>query len=616
MKRHFILCTLVLFISFLLDGCKRNEEILNPEIKTEISEDVVQVSSNTDKIVAFKGNVLTVKGLTGFSSLRVAASDIKIGSIIEAEPSTILPDGLLVKIVNISPNQQYGPGYNNLEVVPAKLEDYIKNCPKSESKETFIPESVTTEPNVTSKITGQSVELEIQKTFYHTANTPTEKGSVKVSGKIVFERDLKLGLAIEKSEIKYFKYEIINKDKLDIKITGNYTLEKEKEFPLATIKGKRIEFLLGVFPSIPVWVKPIFKVRLKLTAKGGIKLEAEIIKLEKEYVRGAEYTGGVWRSLDVDKPKDETPLKRDIDLNGEAKVALNAGFEGAFYEGLVSLGLEGEVFGQINSRVALNEPLKADFKAGIDFKVNISSSIFSKKLADFTFTFASWEIRKDIIDLTKDITVSSDIPTNGLIAYYPFDGNADDESGNDNNGIEKGEITYSNDRHEIPKKACSFNGSNAYIVVPQSLTINSITKNTDATFSCWFKTDSWNNVGGHISKNNNSYDLHYRFLLGETGSFLQVEQLVGSSNTLQLKTNRWYHFVAVKEGSVAKFYIDGNLINTTQMTNDVWATNINTNLEIGRDAHGFIEYTRGLFDEIRIYNRALNDGEILQLFNN
>ena len=50
------------------------------------------------------------------------------------------------------------------------------------------------------------------------------------------------------------------------------------------------------------------------------------------------------------------------------------------------------------------------------------------------------------------------VPTNGLIAWYPFNGNANDESGNGNNGTVNG-ATLTIDRNGNSDNAYSFNGS-------------------------------------------------------------------------------------------------------------------------------------------------------------
>jgi hypothetical protein len=55
------------------------------------------------------------------------------------------------------------------------------------------------------------------------------------------------------------------------------------------------------------------------------------------------------------------------------------------------------------------------------------------------------------------------VPSNGLVAYYPFNGNANDESGNGNNGVVYG-ATLVPDRFGNSNRAYYFNGTNNYIV--------------------------------------------------------------------------------------------------------------------------------------------------------
>jgi hypothetical protein len=266
--------------------------------------------------------------------------------------------------------------------------------------------------------------------------------------------------------------------------------------------------------------------------------------------------------------------------------------------------------GQICANIDL--PYDLDWKVTMEgslgiFRRHIAKpklNIYTNNLFNGTLGTYNWCTNITNINITDD-----------LIAYYPFNNSTNDLSGNSNNGTINGGFAYTFDRNNQPNRAADFNGSDAYITVPPSLTLNSITKQTDASFICWFKTDSWNNIGGHISKNDNGNDLHYRFLVNETGTLLQVEQPYGYGNYSALQPNRWYHFAAIKSGTTAKFYLDGVVINTTTMINDQWASNFNTNLEIGRDAHGPVEYTRGAMDEIRIYKRALNQAEILRIKN-
>ena len=75
---------------------------------------------------------------------------------------------------------------------------------------------------------------------------------------------------------------------------------------------------------------------------------------------------------------------------------------------------------------------------------------------------------------------------NGLIAYYPFNGNANDESGNGHHGDVNGS-TLTPDRYGTANKAYSFDGTDDYIDLGNKPAFNFGT--SDFTISLWFKTD-------------------------------------------------------------------------------------------------------------------------------
>jgi len=72
----------------------------------------------------------------------------------------------------------------------------------------------------------------------------------------------------------------------------------------------------------------------------------------------------------------------------------------------------------------------------------------------------------------------------GLVAYYPFNGNANDESGNGNNGILFG-ASLTSDRFGLINKAYSFNGNGQYISLPASISIS-----RDISISFWIKSSN------------------------------------------------------------------------------------------------------------------------------
>ena len=66
--------------------------------------------------------------------------------------------------------------------------------------------------------------------------------------------------------------------------------------------------------------------------------------------------------------------------------------------------------------------------------------------------------------LTFGQNVPSYVPTNGLVGWWPFNGNANDESGNGNNGTVNG-ATFTTDRNGASNNAYNFDGQSSFIEV-------------------------------------------------------------------------------------------------------------------------------------------------------
>ena len=92
------------------------------------------------------------------------------------------------------------------------------------------------------------------------------------------------------------------------------------------------------------------------------------------------------------------------------------------------------------------------------------------------------------IQIFAQNNIPSYVPTNGLVAWYPFNGNANDESGSGNNGTVYG-ATLTTDRFGNSGKAYFFNTIPCYIDLPEISTELGKPGN-NATYSMWFKGNS------------------------------------------------------------------------------------------------------------------------------
>ncbi len=208
--------------------------------------------------------------------------------------------------------------------------------------------------------------------------------------------------------------------------------------------------------------------------------------------------------------------------------------------------------------------------------------------------------------------------TTGLVAYYPFNGNANDESGNGNNGLVNG-ATLTSDRLGKENSAYSFNGTNNYIH------INKLFFDIGwVNYSICF----WSNLP-QIPNPNNGYSSQvflntsphtgiafdanwgnsgkYSLFLGNGGNNWAFFHNVPSiSNSI---ASIWKHFVVTRNGNTVSLYIDGKLDQT-------WTGNLNVTSRFcsmflgAADPSATSEYLRGVLDEFRFYNRSLSQEEI------
>ena len=213
----------------------------------------------------------------------------------------------------------------------------------------------------------------------------------------------------------------------------------------------------------------------------------------------------------------------------------------------------------------------------------------------------------------------------GLVAYYPFNGNANDtsESANANDGIEFGEISYEAGKIE---EAASFNGINDYITIGYN---DDITSTNKISISAWIKINNIPSnkvaiISGHYG-NNNGYDDPFYLGIESDGSIkfsVEHSNQDGSSivSNSQISTKQWFHVVAIYDYSLSannqKLFI-----NSTQESYADFNKTLSPyshDISIGAEITHYSPIQRyvidGLIDEVRIYNRALSESEIQELY--
>jgi uncharacterized protein (TIGR02145 family) len=211
------------------------------------------------------------------------------------------------------------------------------------------------------------------------------------------------------------------------------------------------------------------------------------------------------------------------------------------------------------------------------------------------------------------------VPTNGLVGWWPFTGNANDLSVNGNNGTVNG-ATLTTDRFGVANRAYLFNGVTNYIEVVHNATFD-FESNNSITISTWFLTSSINGSvfvqkQAGVGATQNGFNCG---LLNVSGALCGVSKKTPGNQSLigfgpnGYNNSAWHNFVYSFTNGNAKLYYDGQLINTQTDIGSIVANSI-TNLFFGVGLPQNTAYFNGKLDDIGIWNRALSQQEISALY--
>ena len=216
------------------------------------------------------------------------------------------------------------------------------------------------------------------------------------------------------------------------------------------------------------------------------------------------------------------------------------------------------------------------------------------------------------------------LPKDGLVGWWPFNGNANDESGNGNHGKVNGAI-LSEDRNGLPNKSFKFDGSTNDIDCGNS----KILELNNFSISVWYKIiNKPNSPNEYVMICKSDYKdntLGYRTTLGSipNNNPQFVWSQLGGGNSCgnyvesysETNLNLWSNVISVKENNTLKIYVDGKLQSNTVNVCGEFSNSrpllFGSKYDYNNIKNGFFN---GQLDDIAIYNRALTEAEIQALY--
>jgi len=194
----------------------------------------------------------------------------------------------------------------------------------------------------------------------------------------------------------------------------------------------------------------------------------------------------------------------------------------------------------------------------------------------------------------------------GLVAYYPFENEASDESLNKFDG-KQARVSFINDQQR--GKVAQFSG-NSYIVLPKAENLS--LRNHDFTISAWVRLDENENIDNSILGTTvSSYQEGIHFTIRENKPYFGFYSNDVQGNT-KLDYGIWYHVVARynKLNGEQAIYVNGKL-DSKSLGHPPYQGK--EDIIIGNASFGWRAFFNGHMDDVGIWDRPLGDQEIFNL---
>lgn len=198
----------------------------------------------------------------------------------------------------------------------------------------------------------------------------------------------------------------------------------------------------------------------------------------------------------------------------------------------------------------------------------------------------------------------SPIPTNGLVAWYPFNGNANDESGNGNNGTVNG-ASLTSDRSGLALKAYYFDGINDFISTDRKIL-------SSFSISFWFQLENNREWAPFVDAHNANFEILAKFSKPTFIKWISSPNNYDEfsvDNSVELK--KWAHLVCTFTNGTVQVFQNGSFIKSFGSVNFPMTDG---KFFFGESRSGNSQFLEGKMDDIAIWNRAITADEVSEIY--
>ncbi len=202
-----------------------------------------------------------------------------------------------------------------------------------------------------------------------------------------------------------------------------------------------------------------------------------------------------------------------------------------------------------------------------------------------------------------------DLPSEGLVSFYDFQGTANDFlSNNDGTGYN---VVYLENIPNSSNQVIMLNGFSSYVDLRNPFDYERM------TLSIWFNAGYFENIYDLIYTSDNpalNYGLLNIAIRDVNGVNTLNFNVSGQNVAVEIEPNKWYHMAVIKNRKEYKYYLNGVLKESGSFDNYLTSDEGSQTAIVGCKRTFENGYFKGYIDNIRIYDKVLSETEIKRLF--